>query len=123
MPQVFLLLLFSILTTAGAQLLFKRGMIDFGSLDFSVNNFLFLIPRIFQNLWLMAGIFLFGISFLLWLFIISKLQINIAYPIALSCEVSLVTIISYFLFREYLSPIQIVGIAVIITGIFLLLRH
>ena len=122
MSQVFLLLLFSILTTASAQICFKRGMIDFGSLGFSTSNLLYLIPRIFQNLWLMSGIFLFGLSFLLWLFIISKLQLNVAYPIAISCEVTLVTIASWLLFKEYLSPIQILGIAVIITGIFLLLK-
>ncbi|MDP3995692.1 MAG: SMR family transporter [bacterium] len=123
MPQVYLLMLITILTTVLAQICFKRGMIDFGSLDFSLPNVIFLVPRIFQNLWLLIGIFLFGVSFLFWLFIISKLQINIAYPVVLSTEVALVTVISYFLFKEYLSPIQVLGIAVIVTGIFLLLKH
>ncbi|MFH1462563.1 MAG: SMR family transporter [bacterium] len=122
MPQVFLLLLISIFITASAHLCFKKAMIAFGSLDFSLHNILFLIPRIVQNAWLILGIFLFGASFILWLFILSKLQLNIAYPIAISCEVTLVTIGAWFLFKEYISPIQILGIVVIIIGIFLLVK-
>jgi len=122
MTQVFVLLLFSILTTVGAQLSFKKAMLGFGSLDLSLSNLFYLIPRIFTNLWLITGMFIFGISFILWLFIISKLKLNVAYPISLSCEVTLVTIISWFLFKEYLSFVQILGIIAIVIGIFLLLK-
>jgi len=122
MPQVFLLLLISICATASAHLCFKKGVLRLGELDFSFSQVFSLIPQIFQNVWIMLGVGLFGISFILWLFVLSKLQINVAYPIALSCEVTLVTIASWFLFKEYLSPIQILGIVVIIVGIFLLLK-
>ncbi len=122
MPQVFLLLLISIFTTASAQICFKKGVLKWGGLDFSFSQVFSLIPRIFQNVWIMLGVFLFGISFTLWLFILSRLQLNIAYPIALSCEVIITTIAAWFLFKEYLSPIQILGIVVIIIGIFLLLK-
>ena len=121
MPQVFLLLIISICTTVSAQLCLKKGMMRIGELHFCFSKIIPLIFQIFQNIWLFSGLFLFGISLLLWLFILSKLQLNIAYPIALSCEVTLATIGAYFLFKEYLSPFQILGIVFIVLGIFLVL--
>ena len=122
MPKVFLLLLICIISTASAQLCFKKGVLKWGGLDFSFSQALSLIPQIFQNFWIMLGVGLFGASFILWLFILSRLQLNVAYPIALSSEVIITTVVAWFLFKEYLSPLQILGIAVIIVGIFLLLK-
>ena len=122
MPQVFLLLIICILSTSLAQLCFKKGVLKWGELDFSLPQVFSLIPQIFQNVWIMSGVFLFGISFILWLFILSRLQLNVAYPIALSSQVIITTVAAWLLFKDYLSVIQILGIAVIIIGIFLLLR-
>lgn len=121
MPQVFLLLAISILTTASAQLCLKKGILMLGELSFSPTGIFQLISRIFQNIYLFGGVVLFGFSFLLWLFVLSKIQLSIAYPIALSCEVTLAAIGSYFLFKEHLSLFQILGIIFVISGIFLLL--
>jgi multidrug transporter EmrE-like cation transporter len=110
------------LSTVAAQLCLKKGVLTLGSINFSINNFLGLIPRIFQNIWLLGGLFLYGISFILWLFVISKIKLNTAYPIATSLNFSLVVIFSWFFLKEQMLPIQILGIAVIIFGIFLLLK-
>ena len=120
MPQIVLLFIVSILTTVGAHLCFKKGVLKFGELHFSFSEIFPFILSVLQNVWILLGVFLFGISFLLWLFIISKVQLNIAYPIVFSCEVTLVTVASWFLFKEYLSPLQILGIVFIMSGIFLL---
>lgn len=122
MYQTYLILLVSILSTVTAQLFLKRGVLDLGNLNISINSFLGLIPRIFQNVWLLGGLFLYGISFFLWLFIISKIKLNTAYPIAASLNFSLVVIFSWLFLKEQILPVQILGIAVIIFGIFLLLK-
>lgn len=122
MYQTYLILLFSILSTVGAQLCLKRGVLDLGSLNISINSFFGLIPRILQNIWLLGGLLLYGISFILWLFVISKIKLNTAYPIATSLNFSLVVIFSWLFLKEQMLPVQILGIAVIIFGIFLLLK-
>lgn len=122
MLQAYLILLFAIFTTVLAQLCFKKGMITLGELDLSFSNFLSLIPQVFHSPYLLGGLFSYGIAFLLWLFVLSKIQLNIAYPIAASLNLCLVVIGSWFLFKEYLSLVQILGIAFIIFGIFLLLK-
>lgn len=120
MVQTFILLIFSTLSTVGAHICFKQGVSKLGELNFSLSNALHLFSKIFQNAWLVLGIFLFGTSFILWLFIISKVQLNFVYPITIAAQIILLAIASWLIFHEYLATWQIVGIAVIILGIFLL---
>lgn len=122
MHHTFLILGFAILSAALAQLLLKRGVLKLGVLDFSIQGFLGLIPRILQNVWLLGGLFLLGVAFLLWLFVISRIKINVAYPVVASLTISLIALFSWLFFKEHLGPIQILGIAVIIFGIFLVLK-
>jgi len=119
--QNFLILLIPIFTITAAQLCYKKGVLGLGDLDFSLSGILNLIPQIFQNGWLIGGIILFGVSFLFYLFVLMKFQLNIAYPILVSGGLILITIASWFFFKEPLSWLQILGIIIIIFGIFLLL--
>ena len=120
MNSFILVLIIPILTAATAQIFFKKGISALGRLDFSLVNFLSLIPKIIQNGWLLSGMFLFGISFLVYLFALSKYQLNIAYPIFVSSGIILIALASWFFFRESLSWLQISGMVFIIFGIFLL---
>jgi len=122
MLQPLLFLGFSILATVSAQLLLKKGMMIMGQLNFSLSNLLNLFVQIFQNVYLFFGLVFFGLAFFSWLFVLSKLQLNIAYPVITSLNFSLVTVGSWLLFKEELSPFHILGIGVIIFGIFLLLK-
>lgn len=116
----YLIIIIPIITASIAQLLFKKGISSWGSLDFSLTNLLSLIPRILQNGYLMTGAVLFGISFLVYLFSLSKFQLSVVYPIFVSAGIILVSLASRFFLKESLSWLQILGIVIIIFGIFLL---
>lgn len=120
MIKIILFFVASILTTAGAQLCLKRGILKLGELNFSPSGLVNLCLKVLQNVWLLSGLSLFVISFVLWLFIISKIRLNIAYPIAVSTEVSLVVVSAWLFFHEYLSPLQVLGIVIVMAGIFLI---
>ena len=120
MFQTYLLLAFSILTTVVAQLLLRKGMMIVGHLDFSLSNLLNFIPNLFKNGYLLGGTFLFGIALLCWFFVLSRIQLSIAYPISTSLNLGLVALGSWIFFKEYLSVFHIAGIALIILGIFLI---
>jgi len=122
MFQSFLLFGLAILSTAAAHLLLKKGMLLVGQLDFSLSNLLNLFLQIFQNIYLFFGLISFGLGFFFWLFVLSKIQLNIAYPIMTSLNFCLVIVGSWFFFREELSSLQILGIGLIILGIYLLLK-
>jgi len=121
MLQIFLVLAASVLTTVSAQLCLKKGVAGLGDLNFSFSNIFSLIFRILQNGWLITGLFFFGVSFLVWIFVLSKFQLNVVYPVTVSVNFCLITIASWFLFKEYLGFVQILGIATIIFGTFLVL--
>lgn len=120
MYQLFLLFAISICTTVSAHLCFKKGILKLGELNLSFPTIFSTILQILQNAWILLGAVLFVISFMTWLFILSKLQLNIAYPIIISIEAVLVTVASWFLFHEYLSWPQIVGVIFVILGIILI---
>lgn len=119
MPNI-LILLIPIIAASVAQIFFKKGLLVLGRLDFSLANFLALIPKILQNIWLISGMILFAASFLFYLFSLSKFQLNIIYPIFVSAGIIIVSLASWFFFKETFSWPHIIGIISIIFGIFIL---
>lgn len=104
-----------------SQLLFKKGVSLLGHLDFSLANVLWLIPRIFQNGYLLTGLFFYGISFILWLFVLSKLNISLVYPMT-SLNFVLILVFSWLFLGERITMLQLLGIGLIVTGIIALWR-
>ena len=114
--QSYILLGIAIITTVLSQLLFKQGMTMLGSINFSLANMLSLAISVIKNPYLLTGLFFYGVSFLLWLIVLSKLKLSIVYPIT-SVNFILVIIASYFLFGERLSNMQYISILIIILGV------
>lgn len=119
MGSTLLFLATSIAVTVTAQLLLKKGVLKLGQISFSSADFLGTISQVAQNVWIMAGLFLFGVGFFLWIFILSRFQLNLAYPIVVSINFIFIAICSRLLFQEHLSPLQIFGILIIIIGVLL----
>ena len=120
MNLIYLILIIPILTASAAQLFLKKGISNLGNPDFSLAGIISLFPRILQSGWLLSGIGLLGIAFLTYLIILPKYQLNIIYPIFVSFGVIIVSLASWFFFKEALSWPQVLGIVSIILGIFLL---
>jgi len=120
--QTIILVIATILTAALSQLIFKSVTLkSIGYLNFSLENLIFLFGKIIKNPTMLTGIFLYGLSFLLWLFVISRIRLGVVYPLAASSIVALVVIGSWILYQESLSSTQIIGIFTILIGFFLLL--
>jgi|SRR3989344_2064407 len=115
-----LFLLFPVLAASAGQILLKKGMLGLGSLKLSFSGIFYLIPQIFRNKWLIAGIISYSTGFFSYLFALSHLQLNIAYPTAVSGGIILVSLSSRFFFKESMALYQISGIIIIILGIALL---
>lgn len=118
MQTVFIFAL-AILTAVASQLLFKKGMLGLSGLNFSISNLLILIKYLLNSPALLSGMFLFAVSFVLWLFVLAKIKLSVAYPIT-SLNFVLVIIASYYLFGEKLSVLQYASIGLIILGVVLL---
>lgn len=69
----------------------------------------------FNPLFLLA-VALYILGFLIWLVVISKLDLSYAYPI-LALAYCFVPLLSWWAFGEHVSPLRWVGIAIIFAGV------
>lgn len=118
--RALVLVFVSVLFIVVAQLMLKHGLNSVGGLDFSqgvVSAFLL----VFQNPYILLGLFLYVCSSVLWLLVLSQAHLSFAYPI-LSIGYVFVAGLSWFFFGEHLSSLRLLGLGVIVTGVFLLSR-
>ena len=72
----------------------------------------------FTKLWPSVFVFLFyGMSLVSLVFVLKKLEVSIAYAIWASCGTALIAVIGIVWFKEPVSVIKLVSIALIIVGI------
>ena len=70
--------------------------------------------------WAGLGILLYGGSFLLWLYILSKNAVSFAYPIAVGVTLSVTVLGAYFVLGEKITVLQICGIGLMLVAVVLL---
>jgi drug/metabolite transporter (DMT)-like permease len=68
-----------------------------------------------------AGLFLFGLSALVWLVVLSRASLSFAYPFAALTYV-LILRFDLFILDETVPPLRWAGVALIVAGIFLVSR-
>lgn len=115
--MIYLLLILDIFLTVSAQLSLRAGAIKLGGSGLSLS----IVLEPLKNAFLFLGLVLYGVSFFLYVFILSKLQLNVVYPVATGAILIFITLASYLFFKETLNTVQAVGIGAILIGIFLVL--
>lgn len=120
--NAFVLLMTGVLLNAAAQLLLKKGMTTIGYFNFSWDNFLPIAQQVAINPYIMLGIVSYIFSLLAWLLVLSRLPVSYAYPM-LSVGYIVVAIVGYYIFQEPLTAQRILGILIIVVGIYLLNRN
>ena len=118
----FLSFIILIAFSGSAQILQKRGVLnlDLAGSSFSPSSILSLVPRVINNYWLVGGIFFMGLTLLLYLLILSRVDLGSFYPAFVSGTIILVALASRLFLNETLSLSQVFGISIIIIGIFLM---
>jgi multidrug transporter EmrE-like cation transporter len=110
MPYLYIIV--SILLGACAQVLLKFGTMKAGSLE---------LIKLFTNLYTLGGLFLYGLSALLWIVALSKVQLSFAYPMV-SLGYVIVFGLSYFVFGETISLLRAAGLAMIVIGVIMIAK-
>lgn len=72
------------------------------------------------NLYVFSGVLLYGISFLLYVFLISKNELGYIIPLTTALVYILIFVSSYFIFHEIFTVLKVIGIALILSGIIFL---
>lgn len=102
------------LTSGFGLILLKRSLTGI-NLRLSFNSIINAI-----SLELIIGFFLYAIGFICWMAILSKFNLNIAFPIAMSLFFIVTGFGSYFILGEALNLKVIVGMIICLAGIILI---
>jgi multidrug transporter EmrE-like cation transporter len=113
-----LFVLSSVLLSAGSQLLLKFGMTkpNVKSVLAANESLSQIVFTIAASPSIIAGLFCFGLSAIVWLFVLSKIPLSTAYPfVALGIAITVVG--GRVLFDEPISGAKLLGVVLIILGV------
>lgn len=116
--MIFVLILTGVLLNAGAQLLLKAGMGQIGHFEFTVANALPIGIKVIANPPILTGLLMYVVSVGVWLLVLSRVQVSFAYPM-LSIGYIVNAVAAYYLFGEPLTSLRMLGIFIIIAGVYL----
>jgi multidrug transporter EmrE-like cation transporter len=78
--------------------------------------------ELFVNTYIVTGLLLYVISALLWMRILSAVDLSYGFPLVVTLTICLVSIASSLIFREQMSITRILGIMVLCIGIILVAK-
>jgi len=106
----FSLILVGVLLNAAAQLLLKAG-----------TNAMPLGLRLAMEPHILAGLACYVVSVVVWIVALSRVPVSIAYPM-LSIGYVVNAIAAWYLLGEAVTPMRLVGIGIIVLGVFIVAR-
>ena len=114
-----LLIIISVLLNCAAQPCIRKGMLLVGEVGLS--GLWDHIGAMLSNVWLWLAVLCYAFSILIWLSVLSKMEVSFAYPF-LSIGYVVAAVAGYYFFGESLTPVRIAGIVVICLGVYLISR-
>jgi multidrug transporter EmrE-like cation transporter len=117
----FTLIMAGVLLNAMAQLALKASVKGTGSIELSASKALPVASQLMAEPWLWVGLGCYGVSVIIWILALSRVDVSIAYPM-LSVGYVVNAIAAYALFGEALTPGRMIGIGIIILGVTVLAR-
>lgn len=119
MIGTFLLGLVAIMLLSAGQTALKAGLNAIGGVNLADGPMGFL--KLFQTPWVIVGFACYGLSSILWLDVLSKLDFSLAFPmVGLTYVFTL--LIGRFFFGETVGWERMLGVGLILCGVFFLIR-
>lgn len=114
-----ILVLISALLTVAANLLLRQGVTAAGGFSLSIGGLGRGIIHLLRQPLFDAGVFLYGLASLVWFSVISTEDLSSSYPLLVSLTFLFVTLGAVAFFGETLSIRKLVGLLMILAGIWL----
>lgn len=118
--KYYLILAIAIIANASANILIKIGMNRVGGLE--ITSFADIWAKFFLNTTIWIGILCFILALVCYSYVLSYIQLSVAYPIMTSVGFVLVILTSLLYLGEKLSAFQFLGIFFIIIGVILVAK-
>jgi multidrug transporter EmrE-like cation transporter len=116
----FIFIFSSILLAVPGQLLIKVGLNKMPT--FSDIGILPFLLKAFTSIHVLAGLSLYFTSAIIWVMVLSKVQLSVAYPM-LAFGYVLIVLFSFLILKEPITISKIVSIILIVIAIILLARN
>lgn len=116
------LLITSVLFNVTANILLKKGVTSFGGITGNRERLFTDLLKAAFSPFIIFGLMLYGLSFIIWLRVLSFNDLSKAYPIFATCVFLLTTLGSMVFLKESITYLRVVGIAIILLGIFVVSR-
>lgn len=113
--MIYILIFINILLLLGGQILWKFGVAKIDSWNLINLYYLMISPLI------VGGIILYALATIVWLFILSKLPLSVAYPLQ-SLTYVFGIFIGYLIFKENVSLVQWCGVVLLVIGVYLIAK-
>ncbi|HTT40734.1 MAG TPA: SMR family transporter [Burkholderiales bacterium] len=117
----FALVLSGVLLNAAAQLLLKAGTNAIGHFDFNVANALPVGLKVAAQPFILGGLACYAVSVVVWILALSRVEVSVAYPM-LSIGYVVNAVAAYLLFGEAVTVQRLVGIGIIVVGVYIVAR-
>ena len=114
-----LLILSSVSLNAFAQLFIRKGMLKIGEISFNFEQIVKMVLAVFTNIYLLSGMFSYVLSVILWMIVLSKVNVSLAYPLG-SVGYIITTVLACLFFNEPITFQKVLGIIIICIGVFVL---
>ena len=111
-----LLALIAVALSATAQLMMKIGMSALragGAMDGGTMG---IMAGIMTNIWVFGGLAAYAASAALWLGVLSRAPLSLAYPLS-ALGIAAVVIASWLILREPIGSVRLAGVLLILTGV------
>ena len=117
--QLISLILLSVALSSGSQIILKKGMIaERMQTSLASGDVPTILLTVLTSPLIVGGLFCFGLSAIVWLFVLSRAPLSSAYPfVALGIGVTVIAGLT--LFGEAISANGAVGVGLIVLGILL----
>ena len=117
----FIIALGSVSLNALAQIALRKTMLTLGQMPSELSGYFNLALNLISNIWFMLGMGCYVISIGLWMVVLGKVEVSLAYPL-LSVGYILTAVIGYFFMGENVNLIRIIGLTFICVGIIIISR-
>ena len=121
--NVFALVLLSVLMSAVAQLVLKAGMSSASvAQGLSGANKWQAAQTVGSNPWVLGGLALYFLSAVVWLLVLARVDVSIAYPLV-GIGFVVTMFLAWMFHGEPITLAKVVGTSLIALGVFVLARH
>src|SRR4051812_10015902 len=117
----FALIFTGVLLNAAAQLMLKAGANRVGPVEIDVQALTGVARELVFSGPIIGGIACYVVSVVVWIVALTRVEVSLAYPM-LSIGYVVNALAAWYLFGEALTAQRMIGIGIIIVGVFLLSR-